>query len=148
MKLGPNQTKFVEALESGEFKQGRDQLQLEDTLCCLGVGCAVAARNGVEVETESHVYAEVEITLSGEDLDDQPAVQNWLALRDSCGEPREEEFNKCLDYVRELSGPGPTAASLVALNDGWQIRRLDPLTHPQIAAVLRRFPSAYFSESK
>ena len=34
--------KWVEALRSGKYKQGRDQLQNGDTYCCLGVLCVVA----------------------------------------------------------------------------------------------------------
>ena len=44
-KLGPLQTKWVEALESGKFKQGtgflcqRKVVDGEEEFCCLGVAC-------------------------------------------------------------------------------------------------------------
>jgi hypothetical protein len=42
-KLGPNQLKWLKALESGKYKQGRWMLQHAVTkeCCCLGVGCLV-----------------------------------------------------------------------------------------------------------
>lgn len=40
--------KWVAALRSGEYKQGRDVLRTEDdAYCCLGVLCDLAAREGV-----------------------------------------------------------------------------------------------------
>lgn len=44
-KLGPNQTKWLEALKSGEYKQGKRFLHRitksnnESSFCCLGVAC-------------------------------------------------------------------------------------------------------------
>lgn len=35
-------TKWVEALRSGKYKQGRSALRIDDTYCCLGVLCEVA----------------------------------------------------------------------------------------------------------
>ncbi len=36
--LGPEQTKWVEALRSGKFKQGKFKLRSEnDRFCCLGI---------------------------------------------------------------------------------------------------------------
>lgn len=45
-----NVRKWVDALRSGEFKQGSSYLNLEETYCCLGVACEVAIREGVQVE--------------------------------------------------------------------------------------------------
>jgi hypothetical protein len=47
---------WVAALRSGEYKQGRNRLRLEDpvtgeiTWCCLGVACDVAEKNGAPVQ--------------------------------------------------------------------------------------------------
>jgi hypothetical protein len=42
---------WVEALRSGEFHQGRHFLKNADgTMCCLGVACVVAMRNGCDIE--------------------------------------------------------------------------------------------------
>lgn len=40
-ELGPNQRKWVDALRSGEYEQGRRYLRLGNKCCCLGVGCEV-----------------------------------------------------------------------------------------------------------
>ena len=36
-----NQTKWVEALRSGKYKQGRQYLNQDGKYCCLGVACEV-----------------------------------------------------------------------------------------------------------
>ena len=38
-KLTEAQERWVTALESGEYKQGRDRLRDGDDFCCLGVAC-------------------------------------------------------------------------------------------------------------
>jgi len=48
--------KWVQALESGEFKQCKSALTVvkdgEESHCCLGVATEIAMRNGVELHTE------------------------------------------------------------------------------------------------
>lgn len=41
---------WATTLESGRFEQGRQQLNRENKLCCLGVLCELAIENGVNVE--------------------------------------------------------------------------------------------------
>jgi hypothetical protein len=38
---------WLAALRSGEYTQGRGQLRIDDTFCCLGVLCEVAIKQGV-----------------------------------------------------------------------------------------------------
>lgn len=41
---------LVDALRSGEFRQGEGRLKkADDTYCCLGVACVVAMRNGLGI---------------------------------------------------------------------------------------------------
>ena len=40
-KFTPKQEAWLQALESGEYKQGRGFLVVEDRFCCLGVACAL-----------------------------------------------------------------------------------------------------------
>jgi hypothetical protein len=51
-------TKWLEALRSGKYKQGRGQLVLGDAYCCLGVLCEVAGAkrvdNGFEVPFQGY----------------------------------------------------------------------------------------------
>lgn len=45
MALGPNQTKWLAALRSGEWKQGKNRLFDGTGYCCLGVAAAVLAHS-------------------------------------------------------------------------------------------------------
>ena len=49
---------WIEALESGEYKQGRNKLRTETTngneFCCLGVACEVMEKNGVHTDYEKY----------------------------------------------------------------------------------------------
>ena len=69
---------WVEALESGEFQQGRHVLTevLDDGSqrhCCLGVACIVAMRNGVQVKAEESEARIVDEDL-GEDVERDVSV--------------------------------------------------------------------------
>ena len=39
--LTPQQTKWIEALESGNFQQGRAALNKQGAFCCLGIACEI-----------------------------------------------------------------------------------------------------------
>lgn len=39
--------KWIEALRSGRYKQGKNMLRSGDKLCCLGVLCEIAVQDGV-----------------------------------------------------------------------------------------------------
>ena len=55
-KMNPEiKAKWVAALRSGEYKQGRGQLRSEDLFCCLGVLCDLHAKEtGSEWRGEAH----------------------------------------------------------------------------------------------
>lgn len=73
-----NIRKWVTALRSGEYEQGREALRNGDKFCCLGVACDVALEDGLalrhgEDDAAGHLY------------DDNPsflpsAVMDWLGL--------------------------------------------------------------------
>lgn len=51
IKLDPEfKAKWVAALRSGEYKQGRMSLRNRDGYCCLGVACLVAGVDDTEIE--------------------------------------------------------------------------------------------------
>lgn len=50
-EFGPIQTKWLEALESGNYKQGQGYLKNKDGYCCLGVLCEVMELEHSEVES-------------------------------------------------------------------------------------------------
>ena len=113
------QLEWIEALESGEYKQCRSVLYdpKTDGFCCLGLACKL---NGVLLEDDRYRDGCVNQNLSAslETTD----VMNRLHLRDAngCG--------------------GPDQDSLTSLND------YDGVSFPSIAARLRAHPEAYFSQ--
>jgi len=84
--------KWVEALRSGEYRQGKGYLNRKNKrgqslFCCLGVACEVARKNGVAVDMKKE--------LGGGEVGDDiqwydgtsttlpPSVQKWLGLRNN-----------------------------------------------------------------
>lgn len=88
--MNDNARKWVQALRSGEYKQGTGVLHAERAdgtheFCCLGVACDLAVKDGVEMSIER----EVDIERGGHtifyDTDGgvlPRAVSNWLGLSD------------------------------------------------------------------
>ena len=76
--LTENQQKWVAALRSGDYEQGRGSLQRGDKYCCLGVACVVAEINGVSV-------TKFEGEIDGGGLWSQKAVKDWVGLSDKEG---------------------------------------------------------------
>jgi hypothetical protein len=89
--LTANQEKWLQALESGEFKQGEGRLQEDDSYCCLGVACRVAGVQG---------------DLKGASLTTYPDVIEAMGLTESYGCP-------IITFVN-----GQKLYSLTHMNDG------------------------------
>lgn len=49
-QLGPNQEKWLAALEGGAYRQGRSRLNWDNEFCCLGVGCEVFGLSKTELD--------------------------------------------------------------------------------------------------
>lgn len=114
--MNDNARKWVEALRSGEFKQGRERLRNEGAYCCLGVACELYRR-----ETGKGRWTRAEAFHLGSVAKTDwipPAVQRWLGLAHPAGE---------YDY-----------SSLVDLNDGG-----DPFD--EIAKVIESEPADLFA---
>lgn len=112
--MNENAQKWVEALESGEYEQGRGALELDGKLCCLGVACRVAHKAGlpldVNVDHESGLTS-----FCGQTTVLPLAVCEWLGIGSATG----------------AMGSSSTEASLIAANDG------GGLTFPEIARLIR-----------
>ena len=123
--LGPNQTKWIEALESGNYHQGRTALH-KDTgaMCCLGVAAHIfAEENGIipELTTDGHYkgcYIYQAHTTVAPDY-----VMKALSLRDVLG------------------GGKDGHAALAVLNDG------EGYNFANIAGILRKNAEFYFEGS-
>lgn len=115
--MNPNAQKWVEALESGEFEQGKRKLQTGDAFCCLGVACVVYERETGERLTRNSIGSIYGTTLNtsvgGGD------VREWLGLRKHHG-----AFD---------------GGILIDLNDKGK-------TFPEIAAIIRSEPKGLFVE--
>ena len=81
--LNPNAQKWVDALESGRFKQGKGVLHRTDgTWCCLGVACALAIEDGVPVATWA---SDDHVKYDGRGGSLPRTVQRWLGLTSDYG---------------------------------------------------------------
>lgn len=124
-ELGPNQLRWIEALESGKYKQGRRCLESSDGKnCCLGVACRLFDAPVVEDDSTSFV-------IFGTDADCSSGIP-----------PR--------DIVRKLALRSPggkiidghaIGSALVGANDSGA-------TFTEIAAFCRAHPEAVFTEPR
>jgi hypothetical protein len=119
--IGPQQTKFLEALESGLYLQGKGELHVlqESGImghCCLGVADIVCDLKETEQTTLHNTYEK-------------------LGLYSRSGDP---------SYGRESIKPSRKYYMLTEYNDG--AFGLPARTHKEIAALIRKDPSIYFKE--
>ena len=84
--------RWVAALRSGEYKQGKGQLVTPDdsgelTYCCLGVLCDLAIKDGVDIDlsydSNSFVFEDVYGFNEEEDASLPPAVVAWAGVDDA-----------------------------------------------------------------
>ena len=109
---------WVEALRSGEYKQGKYNLHKKDEFCCLGVLCELAVKEGVTNVTKSGV----DFLYEGHSISLPNSVVSWSGLRDRCG-----QFGK---------------TSLMALNDYMEKGR----SFSEIADVIESEPEGLFND--
>lgn len=79
--LNENAKKWVAALRSGEFKQGKNELEnnLSVEHCCLGVACRVAEQNGISlVIDKTNLHGKTRFDGNGQLL--PSSVRAWLCL--------------------------------------------------------------------
>lgn len=122
-KLGPNQRKWLKALESGRYERGRTWLKVERKgklkYCCLGVACEIA---GVEWQSND----------------------GWRYSTSGCDSSLPESMIRWLGVFSQIGAVGHweiDAPSMAAMND-----QLD-LSFKKIAARIRKRPGSYFKES-
>lgn len=122
-ELGPHQTAWLEALESGKYKQGTGGLRSKnDEYCCLGVGCEIA-----KIPGEQRHFAKDWEYDGGVTAVAPSALIGYLGLRNSVGSPR--------------PGIDPRPSCLTELND-------DGKSFSDIAALIRSDPAVYFRDAR
>lgn len=135
-KLTDNQEKWLKALESGEYKQCRDQLRAEEldgdlvprgySYCCLGVAIAVLREDLVP-----HLGRQEHSCLSGA----FSPVREMLGLHTGDG----SIHGDCWVVDGEDGEPSRNAECLIEANDGAE------LTFAEIAARIRAAPHKVFN---
>jgi hypothetical protein len=90
--LNENAKKWVAALRSAHFKQGRNGLCIDDKYCCLGVAYRVYAEeneqvpftelqiNRVELTGKSYLYSNFRQCTEETSTSLLPSVRDWLGL--------------------------------------------------------------------
>lgn len=126
--IGPNQEKWLQALESGEYEQGVGFLLCTGKYCCLGVGCELsgASKDGTDNSRLAHSF----------DDEYRKAPQrtvDWLGLKSPWGFFGGHDHLDCKDGFR--------AGDLADAND-------HETTFPEIAAFCRENPSIVFTEPR
>lgn len=132
MELGPRQLAWIEALESGRYRQTDGKLRRDTGFCCLGVLCDLYDESLWRGDdTGNYLFCNMSEIPSGE-------VTIWAGLRQADGTPclsGEEEEEKDRDA-------GPLGIdSLIDMND-------KGVSFTDIAKILRQHPDLYFEESK
>jgi hypothetical protein len=127
--LTENQKLWVEALRSGEYKQGFGQLQIQDRYCCLGVLCRVYEKVvGKPVNKNGNLPHSC---LSPP----YEAVRNWAGLDNSYGKFAVTNFG-------EIHGDIFPISSLTELNDNLKF------SFSQIADFIESEPEGLFVNAK
>lgn len=148
MTLTSNQLKWIEALESDEYKQGRSYLCTLDSnnnkcYCCLGVVCELfnieSVLNSKSFFNNRYLYFENESEVLPQQL------LAAIGLNNVIGEPLADD-SKVLEVIKFIKELHPSiifneadsvSIALTNLNDAG-------LTFKEIAAVLRKFSELYF----
>lgn len=85
--LNRNAKRWVKALRSGEYKQAKSDLRVDDSFCCLGVACDLYRQEHPEAHwgdgtRPAFMVNDTDIGTTAL-LPDE--VQNWLDLNDNGG---------------------------------------------------------------
>ena len=89
-----NLKKWVEALRSGKYKQGKYRLKTNDYHCCLGVLCDVVDKKYLKTHAED--------SLPSSELLNEAGLVTLDALRlAKMNDISEENFNEIADFIEE-----------------------------------------------
>jgi hypothetical protein len=136
--MNPAVTRWLEALRSGQYMQGKEKLHTKDdsgteSYCCLGVACAIS--DSVKAETskfDNHIVC----YRSGEYVHKYylpDIVRHELGLRTKVGQFIVSSETKAVVKLRGLGAE----TSLAALND-------NGATFEQIAKIIELRPQGLF----
>lgn len=127
-KMNPEvKARWVAALRSGEYKQGKNALQRDGKFCCLGVLCEIAVQEGV-ISADRRGGLSV-LFYDGNSAALGPAVRHWSGIADEAGSFGSEIITVSLDNGRDMV----RSTNLMSLND------LAGYTFEQIADVIEEY---------
>jgi len=126
-EIGPIQEKWLQALESGQFAQGKGFLCSDGKFCCLGVACEVLG-------LEKHK--------AGPYMHYGPTCADSAALIPESGMELLGLYGRAGAIKGSILVNGDTYSSLATLNDK------SNLIFPEIAALIRANPEKFFKETK
>lgn len=78
--MNKNAKKWVKALRSGKYSQGRRWLLKDGRYCCLGVACQLAIESGVDVSVKKHPLCDGVTVFDKNDGFLPEQVSKWLGL--------------------------------------------------------------------
>jgi len=76
---------WVDALRSGEYKQGTGKLARRGEFCCLGVLCELAIKNGIDLKVGKYGHWDDIITYNGADISLPDVVKEWAGMNSTSG---------------------------------------------------------------
>lgn len=122
MKLTDNQEKWLQALESGEYEQGIEELHsIDDKFCCLGVACDLFMPETRKVHGDGTCYSYSYCTLGA-----PVELKEILGISGSYG---------------VIDGGWKGRSTLASMNDkGWSFLK--------IARFIRANPEKVFKEGE
>jgi hypothetical protein len=104
---------WVEALRSGDYKQGEGVLRDGDgNYCCLGVACELAVKDGVEMDV--YTPEDGSTLYDGQAIVCPRKVQDWLRLAERHGAHR-DHVSRDTRYLTTLNDNGATFAEIADL---------------------------------
>lgn len=91
-------TKWLKALRSGEYKQGRGQLCIQDRYCCLGVACVIAGHDMKDESLIPIAYDNVPILLR----EHSTFIAQLTAMNDGVrGYKRPRSFKQIANWIEK-----------------------------------------------
>jgi hypothetical protein len=133
MQLGPNQQKWINALESGNFVQGQKFLKViqdgKPQHCCLGVACEIFKEElNLEEELNPGIGGREIVSFDHGSSVLPDKVQYYLGLWSSNGNQYDEGRISLPDCLSNMNDRG--------------------FTFKEIVESIKAFPQLYFEESK
>lgn len=91
--------RWVAALRSGEYKQGKSNLYIDGKYCCLGVACIVAGMTHDTIDGDSLINNDIKFSIVPIVLHD--SLGDNIGLRLAIMNDNGKSFSEIADYIEE-----------------------------------------------